>query len=124
MLPGETCPACKKNNHNVYETGCPTLATFCACKAFYDRTPKALLEPIKKQYEEYLQSIKSRMRKRRMEDKATLRRLQQQHPDDNMEILTSALHKTYVDDYPEAQYDENPYLNLEDTDDEEYISAN
>ena len=69
-------------------------------------------------------SQSSRMCKRRMEDKATLWRLQPQHPDDNIEILSNALHKTYVDDYPEAQYDENPYLNLDDTDDEEYISEN
>ena len=40
IMPGETCPACLKNNHNVYKTGCPSLLVFAACSNFYHKTPK------------------------------------------------------------------------------------
>ena len=95
------------------------MATFYACKQFYDKTPKDKLDPILAQYDKYMNEVRAKMKKRRQEDKGTLKRLQQQHPDDDIDILKGALFKTYVSDYPEAQYHDNPYENLDDSDNEE-----
>ena len=94
------------------------MAMFYACQKFYDQTPNDELEPLLEQYKQYLRNLKPKMQRRRREDRGTLRRLSAQHPDDDMNILKGALHKSYVEEYPDAQYDENPYDDLEDSDDE------
>jgi hypothetical protein len=35
VILGATCPACGKNNHNVYKTSCPSLGLFANCHNFY-----------------------------------------------------------------------------------------
>ena len=101
------------------------MTTFYTCKKFYDKTPDHELEPVLEQYKSYLKSIKRDMRKRRYEDKGTLKRLQNQHPEDDINLLKGALHKAYLEDYPETQYDDNPYLNLdEDSDTDDSVQHN
>ena len=38
FMPGAVCSACGQNNYEIYQTGCPAMAIFCHCKAFYDKT--------------------------------------------------------------------------------------
>jgi hypothetical protein len=125
VLPGATCPACGKNNHNIYKTGCPTMATFCTCKEFYDNTPKHKLEPVKKQYQKYLTELKSKMAKRRNDDRATLKRIQDrnEYNDDDMAILKKTYFENYMEDFAEEQFrDENPFEDLEQIEDPEVIA--
>ena len=46
ILPGETCPACLRNNHNVYGTVCPTLATFAQTSSANARKARHLYRHI------------------------------------------------------------------------------
>ena len=53
IIPGASCPACKKNNHNVYKTGCPALGLFANCKEFYDSQPKNLIDKAQNSFNKY-----------------------------------------------------------------------
>jgi hypothetical protein len=120
ILPGVVCLACKTNNHNVYTTGCPTLAEFSACKEFYDATPKSKVEPVKQAYQIYLSTICKKMRNSRFETYRTLCQLTVTYDEDEIDDLHNTLFESYKEEYPEDQYcDNNPFNNLDMESDEE-----
>lgn len=101
------------------------MATFCACKEFYDNTPKHKLEPVKKQYKKYLSELKAKMAKRRNDDRATLKRIQDrnEYNDDDMAILKKTYYENYLEDFTEDQYrEENPFEDLEQSEDLDVIA--
>ena len=119
VLPGIQCPACKKNNHNVYSTGCPALSLFCACKDFYDKTPKEKLEPVKSAYLKYQKELGHKLRERRNNDRRTLRLLADNYNDDDVGEMKKLMFDKYKNDYDEEQYiTENPYDDFYITEDE------
>ena len=117
LLPGETCPACLKNNHNVYKTGCPTLATFAACSEFYKKTPKEKLEPVLQSYKQYQKELAKKLRDRRNSDKRAIRTLAAEYDDEDVAKIKKTFFNRYLEDFKDEQYCmENPYedLNPED----------
>jgi hypothetical protein len=121
VIPNAVCPACGKNNHNIYLTGCPTMAQFCACKEFYDKTPPEQLEPVKASYQKYLREIQKKMKLKRKNDREILRKLTSKYDAEDMDNLKTIFFDEYKEKFNEDQYnDTNPYSNLDyDTDDDE-----
>jgi hypothetical protein len=119
VLPGIQCPACKKNNHNVYSTGCPALSLFCACKEFYDKTPKDKLEPVKAAYVKYQKELGQKLRERRNNDRRTLRLLADNYNTDDVAEMKKLMFDKYKSDYDDEQYvTQNPYDDFLTTEDE------
>ncbi len=123
VLPNETCPACFKSNHNVYKTGCPTFATFAVCNEFYKTCDKSNLEKVKRAYKQYQKELSIKKRKRRNEDRRTIKTLAN---DDSLAANLPSIKKTffnkYLDDFRDEQYClENPYDDLDSEDDEEHF---
>jgi hypothetical protein len=124
ILPGEFCPACGKNNHNVYKTGCPALATFAYCKHFMDMTPRHKLEPVLKAYKQYQRDLGRKLRDCRNNDRRTLRALKAANwTNEDINEVKDTLFVDYKRDYLDEQYvTQNPLDDLEDehdTDSEE-----
>jgi hypothetical protein len=116
IIPGARCPACHKNNHNVYKTGCPDLARFAACKAFYDKTPADQLKPIVRAYKKYQYELGKKMKDRRNQDRRMVRTLKHDYDTEDIEKIKTSLFHEYKTDYQENQYlQTNP---LDDLDDE------
>jgi hypothetical protein len=110
IMPGAICPACKKNNHNVYKTGCPSLGLFAQCQEFYDKTPKPLLDEVKTAYEQYQRELGKKLKERRNKDRHTLRTVAATYGDDDMGALKDAMFQEYKNDYMDEQYvTDNPY---------------
>ena len=110
VIPGAVCPACKKNNHNVYTTGCPSLGLFSACKEFYDKTPKGTLQPIQDAYVQYQRELGKRLRERRNNDRRTLRTVADTYGESDVATLKKALFDSYKSDNLDEQYiTDNPY---------------
>ena len=110
VIPGAVCPACKKNNHNVYTTGCPSLGLFSACKEFYDKTPQSTLKPIQNAYMQYQRELGKRLKERRNNDRRTLRTVVDTYGEDDVATLKKALFDSYKHDYLDEQYiTDNPY---------------
>ena len=126
IIPGAICPACKKSNHNIYKTGCPTMAQFCACQEFYDITPKDQLKPVMNAYQNYLREIQSKMKTRRNSDRKNLRLLKREYDNDDMAVLKKTFFTNYLDDFNEDQYvNHNPYDDItiiEDYSDDEVVT--
>jgi hypothetical protein len=124
ILPGEFCTACGKNNHNVYKTGCPALATFAYCQTFMDKTPAKQLEPVLKAYKKYQRDLGRKLRDRRNNDRRTLRALKAANwTNEDITEVKDTLFVDYKRDYLDEQYvTQNPLDDLEDetdTDSEE-----
>ena len=110
VIPGAVCPACKKNNHNVYQTGCPSLGLFSACKEFYDKTPQSTLQPILNAYKQYQRELGKRLKERRNNDRRTLRTVAHAYGEDDVATLKKALFDSYKQDHLDEQYiTDNPY---------------
>ena len=110
VIPGAVCPACKKNNHNVYTTGCPSLGLFSACKEFYDKTPKTDLKPVQDAYVNYQRELGKKLRERRNNDRRTLRTVADNYGESDVATLKKALFDSYKHDYLDEQYViDNPY---------------
>ena len=115
IIPGARCEACGKCNHNVYKTGCPSLAVFSACKDFYDKTPKDKLKPIIKSYDDYQKELQKKLRLRRNNDRRVLRAVAHDLDDEDMTKLQDRLMDAYIIDNEDEQYlESNPYHILED----------
>ena len=115
MIPGAKCQACGKSNHNVYSTGCPSLAIYANCKAFHDATPKAQLEPIKAAFEAYQAQIRKKMKERRNADRRVLRAVASELDEEDMNTLQEKLLDEYKNDFQEEQYlDTNPFATWQD----------
>ena len=110
VLPGHTCPACKKNNHNVYKTGCPALATFANCQAFFNSKPRHLIEKVQHSFNKYQKALGKKMLERRNKDRHLLRTVAATTSENDLGALKVAMFHDYKEDYKEEQYnDENPY---------------
>ena len=110
VIPGAVCPACKKNNHNVYTTGCPSLGLFSACKEFYDKTPKSDLKPVQDAYIKYQRELGKKLRERRNNNRCTLHTVADTYGESDVATLKKALFDSYKQDYLDEQYlTENPY---------------
>jgi hypothetical protein len=110
ILPGQTCPACKKNNHNVYKTGCPALATFANCQAFFDSKPRSLIEKVQRSFNQYQKALGKKMMERRNKDRRLLRTVAATTSENDFGALKIAMFQDYKNDYMEEQYNqENPY---------------
>lgn len=123
IIPGATCPACKKNNHNVYKTGCPALGLFAHCQEFYDSQPKKLIEKVKGAYNKYQRELGKKMLERRNKDRRTLRTVAATYGENELGALKVAMFDDYKDDFKEEQYaEENPFDDFyydEPTDDDD-----
>ena len=131
VIPGIECPACKKNNHNackknnhnVYSTGCPALSLYCACKNFYDKTPKEQLEPVKESYLKYQKELGKRLKERRNNDRRTLRLLADNYDNDDVGEMKKLLFDKYKTDFEDEQYlTNNPYDNFYTPEEDEPIT--
>ncbi len=110
ILPGAICPACKKNNHNVYRTGCPSLGLFAQCKEFYDSQPKHVIDKVKNSFQSYQRELGKKMKLRRNKDRHTLRTVAATYGNEEMGALKDVLFEEYKNDFNEEQYlEENPY---------------
>jgi Zn ribbon nucleic-acid-binding protein len=110
LLPGATCPACKKNNHNVYHTGCANFGLFASCKEFYDQAPKEHIEKVKASYQKYQRELGKKQRERRNHDKQTLRTVAANFEEEEVAKLQKVLFTNYKKDFAEEQHlEENPY---------------
>ena len=119
VIPGARCTACGKSNHNVYSTGCPSLAIYANCKKFYDSMPKEKIQPIQDAFEKYQKEIRKKMKTRRNADRRVLRAVAPEMDEDDMKLLQNKLMEDYKEDFLEDQYlDENPYLTLDDEKDD------
>jgi hypothetical protein len=110
IIPGAKCPACKKNNHNVYKTGCPALGLFAHCQHFYDTQPKKLIDKVKTAFDKYQRELGKKMMERRNKDRSTLRTVAATYGEEDLGALRDAMFDEYKNDFREEQYnEENPY---------------
>ena len=98
--PGTICPACGKDGHNIFKTGCPNLPVYHNCKAFHDKYTDKELQPVLQAFAEYEEEKGNKKRKKRKEFKSVVKKLD----DDN---LKATIRKTFVDshvkEYPEDE---------------------
>ena len=104
-LEGATCPACGKSNHNVYRTGCPSLAVYCACKEFYDKTDKDKLVPVQKSFQKYQKELRHKIRARKSTDKMYLRRMSMEYDTEDMAKLKRTFAQQFTDDLQQTYND-------------------
>ena len=117
ILKGEIYPACNGSNHNVYSTGCPEMARFCACQKFYETADKDKLEEVLKSYKKYQHERMKMQQERQKKDKLMLTALAQEDYDsDDMARLKKSYFNAYKNDFEEEQYRiNNPYDSDEHT---------
>ena len=113
IMENKTCPACLRNNHNVYKTGCPTLATFAACKEFYKTAPKDKLEVTKDEFQKFQKEQSKKKRQRWNEDKRAIRTLAEIYDDDDIAQVKKTFFNQYLHDFKDEQFCiEHPYEDL------------
>ena len=122
-MPDTICPACGKKNHNVYDTGCPTLARFAMCKHFYDQCPKDKLDYLVKEFKTWQRDVDKQKKDRRNYDKKTLRTLKDnKYHSDDIESIKKTMYNSYINDFRDEEFSmDNPYddISPEDDSDEE-----
>ena len=110
IIPGATCPACCKNNHNVYKTGCPSLGLFANCHDFYKSQPKHLIEKVQNAFNKYQVELGKKMMERRNKDRRILRTVAATCGEDQVADLQDSMFIEYKSDFTEEQYNnDNPY---------------
>ena len=110
IIPGATCPACGKNNHNVYKTGCPSLGLFANCHDFYKSQPKHLIEKVQNAFNKYQVELGKKMMERRNKDRRILRTVAATCGEDQVADLQDSMFIEYKSDFTEEQYNnDNPY---------------
>ncbi len=127
-IPGAICPACHKNDHNVYETGCPSLATFCACQAFVRQHSKEEIKPVLEAYNSYLRDLASKKKTVKQSYRKIIRKLvTKATSDDAIDDIKEEFYQNYLDQFEDEQDQPNPFLDIgsddndddiDDTDDE------
>ena len=112
IVKGERCPACNGLNHNIYSTGCPEMARFCACKKFYDTADKDKLEEVLQAYKKYQRERATLQTARQSKDKAMLKILAADGYDqEDMARLKVTYFNAYKQDFEEEQFrTQNPYI--------------
>ena len=117
VIKGAVCPGCKRNNHNVYKTGCPAFAQFAICQEFYDKCPPKELQKVKTSFTEYQKSRRNQMNERKRTDRATIRKFEAKgkHDQDDMAEVKLTFFEAYKEDFQEEQYlEENPFDTMGD----------
>ena len=128
IIPGATCPACGKNNHNVYKTGCPALGLFANCQDFYKSQPKNLIDKVQHAFNKYQSELGKKMLERRNKDRRILRTVAATCGEDQVNDLKDSMFHEYKSDFSEEQYiTDNPYDDFyfdetSDTDDQTDMS--
>ena len=112
IIKGEKCPACHGLNHNVYSTGCPEMARFCACQKFYETADKDKLEEVLKSYKKYQLERAKLQAERQSKDKAMLKILADDgYDEEDIARLKVTYFNAYKQDFDEEQYrTHNPYV--------------
>ena len=113
-IPNARCPGCGGINHNVYSTGCPTLARFAICKEFYDSQPKEAIEPVIKSYNEYMKTLRTKMKTRRNEGRKFIKRCASKtdrYDNEDIDTLRTEWFETYKEDFEDYDNitDDNPF---------------
>lgn len=117
ILPNEQCPACLKQNHNVYKTGCPSLAVFCACQDFYNKTPSEKLKPVLQSYQQYQRELSHKMKDKRNEHRRSIKTLSVYDSEDK-DNMKQIFFDKYKSIFPDEQYrTDNPYNTLDEEED-------
>ena len=113
IIPGARCPACNKNNHNVYKTGCPSLAVYTKCKQFHEKHTDEEIAPVIEAYNKYQKELNRKLKERRNNDCRMIRTLHQNnYPDNEINDLKEDLFQQYKSDFPEEQYNHDKPLDV------------
>ena len=112
FMPGAVCSACGQNNHEIYETGCPAMAIFCHCKAFYDKTNPKDLIPVLQQFSQYKAEQREKQKLKRREIKANIKQL---IGCGDESLIKDAFESQYLEEFPEEVLVDNP-LDQSDSD--------
>jgi hypothetical protein len=99
IIEGAECAGCRRNNHDVYKTGCPAFAQFALCQEFYKTVPSDQLEKVKQAFLKHQKSRRNAMTNKKKEYKSTIRTLQADPEYDDYEI--AKLKKTFFERYKE-----------------------
>ena len=121
IIDGAECAGCRRNNHDVYRTGCPAFAQFALCQEFYKTVPSEQLEKVKQAFLKHQKSRRLAMSNKKKDYKSTIRTLQADPDYDEHEI--AKLRKTFFEKYKnefkeERNIDSNPFdedINLDHT---------
>lgn len=119
IIEGAECAGCRRNNHDVYRTGCPAFAQFALCQDFYKTVPKDQLDKVKNAFLQHQKSRKKAMNSKKREYRSTIKTLQADPDyDDN---VVAKLRKTFFDKYKEEfeeerHLDDNPFENDDNLD--------
>ena len=89
---GARCPACNKNNHNVYKTGCPVLAVFAKCKQSHEKHTNEEIAPVIESYNKYQKELSQKLEERRNNDCRMIHTLyQNEYPENEINDLNKDL---------------------------------
>ena len=101
-LPGAVCPACGRNDHDIYQTGCPQMAIFCNCMEFYRSHDKRELEPVKQAYNDFM----AEQRNKKKSHRSNYRRMIQHTSDQSLKAAIKKLAtEGYYEEFPEDKRD-------------------
>ena len=117
VMPGEECPGCGKSNHNVYKTGCPSLAVFANCQDFYRKhKDEDIMPKVKDAYKQYQKELRKKLRAKRNDTRGHLRVIcDVTAGDSDVQYLKDLYFDTYKQNNPEEQFaTKNFFNNLED----------
>ena len=117
LTPGATCSACGQNNHEIYKTGCPAMAIFCNCKAFYDKTDPKKLAPVLEQFTTFKAEQRKKQKARKKEMRATIKRLTDCGAEEAQ--VNKVFMDQYLEEFPAEEYAITPIeFNSDDSDEE------
>ena len=122
VMVGEECPGCGKSNHNVYKTGCPSLAVFANCQEFYRKhKDEDIMPKVREAYKQYQKELRKKLRAKRNDTRGHLRVIcDVTAGDSDVQYLKDLYFDTYKQNNPKEQYETNNFFN--NLDDEQSTS--
>ncbi len=112
-IPGAVCPACHKTDHNVYETGCANLATFCACQAFVRQHSKEEIKPVLEAYNSFLKELAAKKKNVKQSYRKIIRKLVSKATDDEaIDEIKDDFYQNYIEQFEDEQDKPNPFLDI------------
>jgi hypothetical protein len=118
IIEGAECAGCRRNNHDVYRTGCPAFAQFALCQEFYKTVPSEQLSKVKNAFLQHQKSRRLAMSKKKKEYRSTIKALQADpdYEEDVIEkIRKTFFHKYKEEFHEERQLESNPFEEGQDT---------
>ncbi len=113
-IPGAICPACHRKDHNVYETGCATLATFCACQDFIRQHTKEEIKPVLEAYNSYIRDLATKKRNVKQSYRKIIRKLVDKATDDEaIDDIKDEFFQNYIEQFEDEQDNPNPFLDID-----------